>query len=378
MANFGYALDDRHTLLRMMQLNPLKPVNVVGFVDIVSSLNSLLCDSSRGFISPSFYIFSALVIAAFAFLFSWLLLFFLVPIFRVYFLDYPSNRSSHFHPTPRGGGIVFIVVAIAACLILSLCSLPGNPSNISMLPLYLLPLGLVGIFDDLRGIRIIYRLCIQSITVVFMLAVLPVKIESVSFYSLFPFLFIFGVAMINLFNFCDGLDGLLASCILVALPSVLISLNAPLSIWGIPGALLGFLFWNWSPARIFMGDSGSTFLGALYFGLVLKSNSVINGLSYALIITPLLGDSLSCLFRRYFSGVNVCRPHKSHLYQRLHQAGMPHFAVAAIYAMGTFIGALSFSLGGFPFVLFVSGIEIVIGIYLDNFIASPYSGPCEG
>jgi UDP-N-acetylmuramyl pentapeptide phosphotransferase/UDP-N-acetylglucosamine-1-phosphate transferase len=69
----------------------------------------------------------------------------------------------------------------------------------------------------------------------------------------------------------DGLDGLVAGCLAVTIAALATALAAPWPLWALVGALLGFLLWNWSPAKVFMGDVGSTFLGAVFAGLVLQA-----------------------------------------------------------------------------------------------------------
>ena len=110
------------------------------------------------------------------------------------------------------------------------------------------------------------------------------------------------------------------------------ALDAPWSLWGLVGSLLGFLFWNWSPAKVFMGDVGSTFLGrcslACYYGHPAGLRRLLTSSG-----TPLMGD-VSLLPRRLLAGQRVSSP-PSPSFQRLHQAGWPHSRVSLIYILAT-------------------------------------------
>ena len=97
------------------------------------------------------------------------------------------------------------------------------------------------------------------------------------------------------------------------------------------GSLLGFILWNWDPSKIFMGDVGSTFLGALLVGLLLTDSKNINNAFFVIIASaPLIGDSLICILRRIYNRQKIFDAHSSHLYQRLFQAGWSHGSVAIL------------------------------------------------
>ena len=108
-----------------------------------------------------------------------------------------------------------------------------------------------------------------------------------SFARLLPFivfviLLVLATAVINFINFLDGIDGLVSICMIVSIFSVslLFQLLAFLVSFGIDG----FLIWNWSPAKVFMGDVGSTFLGAVFIGFVLQASSWIHAFSYCYLL----------------------------------------------------------------------------------------------
>ena len=141
------------------------------------------------------------------------------------------------------------------------------------------------------------------------------------YFSCLILLVIAVTAVINFTNFMDGLDGLVAGCMVVTIATLSITLGAPWPLWALVGSLLGFLLWNWSPAKVFMGDVGSTFLGAIFAGLVLQAPTWQQSFCFLLLSTPLLADAFFCVFRRLFAGQRVFEAHRLHLFQRLHQAG---------------------------------------------------------
>jgi len=186
---------------------------------------------------------SAWISVPLAALSCWLLLLVLLPLLRRGLLDQPNARSAHRLPTPRGGGVGFVLVS---CLW-------GFP----LVPLLCAPLALVGLLDDRLNLPAALRYGAQLATAIaLVLAVGPSPIAPL----LLAVALVAITAVINFFNFMDGLDGLVAGCSAVVFAVAAISSGASW-LWPLVGALLGFLIWNWSPARLFMGDVGSTFLG---------------------------------------------------------------------------------------------------------------------
>ncbi len=215
-------------------------------------------------------------------------------------LDIPNERSSHTLPTPRGGGLGFIVaftITSAITTILLKLSFPFLP-----LWLVLIPLIIVGIIEDRQEVpaAICYLVQLSSASI------------AIACFSYFPqpwlnslgivgqisaiILTIIGMtALINFYNFMDGLDGLVAGCSAVQLGFLAIYLNQPI-FWLMVAALGGFLWWNWSPAKIFMGDVGSTFLGAtVAIALLNNKSNPIQAWSALAIVLPLVGDTIYTL-----------------------------------------------------------------------------------
>tara|TARA_Y100000991_G_C21894608_1_gene315299 strand:- start:280 stop:816 length:537 start_codon:yes stop_codon:yes gene_type:complete len=130
----------------------------------------------------------------------------------------------------------------------------------------------------------------------------------------------------------DGSDGLVVGCMIVMFLTLNIKLNYTSNLSLFLGSLLTFLTWNWPPAKIFMGDVGSNFLG-IYFiaNLIQLPASEILGL--LLIGGPLFGDALVTLLRRFFSGQNIFNAHRQHLYQRLFLGKLSKKNICLIYIL---------------------------------------------
>jgi UDP-N-acetylmuramyl pentapeptide phosphotransferase/UDP-N-acetylglucosamine-1-phosphate transferase len=179
--------------------------------------------------------------------------------------------------------------------------------------------------------------------------------------------------VINFTNFMDGLDGLVAGCMAVTVAAIALTLTAPWPLWSLVGALLGFLLWNWRPAKVFMGDVGSTFLGAVFAGLVLQAPSWPEALGLLLVATPLLGDACLCVPRRLLAGQRVFEAHRLHLFQRLHQAGWSHGRVSSLYIGATALLAAALRLGGWTWVTGCAAMVLLTGMWLDRRMAMPFA-----
>ena len=309
---------------------------------------------------------------------SFLLLQVLLPYLHRCLLDDPNSRSSHRYPVPRGGGISFVVVSLIFSVV---AFFSGRGLDLAALIFISAPLGLVGLLDDRFNMPASWRYSVQLFTATLVLALSPL-VQSVAltiaFGSWLPlavlFLLLIAVtAVINFTNFMDGLDGLVAGCMTVIIALLAILLDAPFSLWALVGSLLGFLLWNWSPAKVFMGDVGSTFLGAVFAGLVLQASSWTDAFGFLLVATPLLGDACLCVIRRLLDGQSVFEAHRLHLYQRLHQAGWSHGRVSLTYISGTAVLAFAMLSGGWLWVFSIAVVELMFGFWLDHHFAVPFA-----
>ena len=280
-------------------------------------------------------------------LLTWLLLWMLIPWLRRRLLDQPNARSSHRIPTPRGGGVVFVLVG-------SLLSLALGAGTSSWIPLICCPLALVGLLDDRFDLPAVWRYAAQVATagVLVAMAAVPLPIWAL------PLVLVAITAVINFTNFMDGLDGLVALCGIVLMASV--------GLWPVAGALLGFLAWNWSPAKVFMGDVGSTWIGAVFAGMVLQQPGPWEAISLLLVGFPLLGDALICVLRRLRAGQPVFQAHRLHLFQRLQRGGWPHANVSLLYGSATALLALARPLGGAAALTPLIGAELLIALWMER------------
>ncbi len=281
-------------------------------------------------------------------LLSWLLLWWLVPVLSKRLPDIPNARSSHRSPTPRGGGLAFVVVA-------TLLTPFFAQGATAWIPVVCAPLALVGVLDDRFDLPALWRYLAQIFTAMTLIAMatLPLPLWSL------PLVLLTVTAIINFFNFMDGLDGLVSSC-----AAVLMLASGQ---WILAGALLGFLLWNWSPARIFMGDVGSTYLGAVFAGLVLQRQQPLQALMLLLVATPLLADAFICVLRRWHAGQQIFQAHRLHLYQRLHSAGWSHARVSLLYlAMITVLAFVFFCALPLPTMLGAVLVVFGLGLWLDQ------------
>ena len=318
---------------------------------------------------------SAFIVVVLAATANWCLLRLLIPSLRRSLLDQPNGRSSHRQPTPRGGGVAFVLVACFASALAWLVSSSSASAPFPLLaaPLLALPLALVGFLDDRHNLSASSRYGVQLATALVVILVSPLVALSLGQLPLLALLVIAVTAVINFTNFMDGLDGLVAGCMAVAMTAAAIHLQAPWPIWALVGALLGFLFWNWSPAKVFMGDVGSTFLGAVFALLVLQASTWPEAFGLLFVATPLLGDACSCVPRRLLSGQQVFQAHRLHLFQRLHQAGWPHARVSSLYIAATAVLAIALIWGGLPWLIAFTLLELFIGGLLDQRVAVPFA-----
>ena len=265
-------------------------------------------------------------------------------------IDVPNQRSSHTQPTPRGGGIAFVAAFLltAALATVLVHEKPDDvPSLLEASILVLMPLWAVGTIDDALGLSVRFRYLVQLFAAglaVFLLGSFS-GLDAVAVQLGAPWLsavlsVIAITALINFYNFMDGLDGLVGGCCAVQLVFFALYLHQP-SWWLLVAALIAFLSWNWPPAKIFMGDSGSTVLGGAVALALLRAPDPKSMWWAGAVTAPLLGDAVFTLMRRLLRRENIFEAHKSHIYQRLNQAGWSHRRVASSYvALTSVIAAL--------------------------------------
>jgi UDP-N-acetylmuramyl pentapeptide phosphotransferase/UDP-N-acetylglucosamine-1-phosphate transferase len=252
-------------------------------------------------------------------------------------LDHPNARSLHRVATPRGGGIALTGTVL---LLWAVLGMAGGASPVVIgIVLGTLLVAIVSWIDDLRGLSPALRLAVQALAVAMGLVALPPGANPLAAaLGPGPYRLVVGIVWLwwlNLFNFMDGIDGLAASEAaaiglgLLLFGAVGVGLDPQLA-WlsaAILGAALGFLVWNWPPARIFLGDVGSTTAGYLT-GFLLLAVAAAGGWQLALVL-PLyfFADATITLARRLLRGERPWRAHRQHFYQLAVARGLAHAAV---------------------------------------------------
>lgn len=247
----------------------------------------------------------------------------------------PNHRSSHTQPTASGGGLGIV---IAGSLTLAWITWQGQQSAVAPALLCALVLAGVGLADDIAQVPARWRFAVQiavSLVVVgqawTQLPPIMVGAWPVDGWVLAAVLVLACLWWVNLYNFMDGIDGLaamqaifmtVAAAILITVfeAGPALTLSSPQLVLGdVAAATAGFLLWNRAPARIFMGDVGSTWLGLMLFALALPT--IATGLmSYAawlILAATFLTDASVTLLRRLLRGQRWYDAHRSHAYQRL-------------------------------------------------------------
>jgi Fuc2NAc and GlcNAc transferase len=247
-------------------------------------------------------------------------------------LDIPNERSSHSTPTPRGGGVAIVLATLAASLALAW-------RNVLDINLFLALTGggiivaVVGFLDDRRQLSARVRLAAHLAAAVWALACMgglpPLRFvdQVVSFGWLGYVIGALGIAWtLNLFNFMDGIDGIAASeAAFVAWSGALLALMTgasaavPAMAFAFGAVCCGFLLWNWPPAKIFMGDVGSGFMG---YVIVVLAVAAARETPVAPFIWLILGGVFFCdatvtLVLRFAKGERIYEAHRTHAYQRL-------------------------------------------------------------
>lgn len=244
-------------------------------------------------------------------------------------MDVPNARSSHSVPTPRGGGVAIVLSFLAALLLLSLVGLLPWPTTWALLGAGGC-VAVLGFLDDHGDIAARWRLLghfAAAAWALFWLGGVPPLLFFGSSVDLgwlgLGLAAVYLVWLLNLYNFMDGIDGIASvEAICVCLGGALLygALGEPhlmvLSLF-LAAAVAGFLFWNFPPARIFMGDAGSGFLGVTLGILSLQAAWVAPQLlwSWLILLGVFIVDTTFTLLRRLLRGDRVVEAHRSHAYQ---------------------------------------------------------------
>ena len=242
-------------------------------------------------------------------------------------VDVPEARSAHFHPVPRGGGLAITTVFTA---FLCLAAINGNLAGADLyLLLTALPIAVVGLVDDWRSLgyrrRIITQLLMAGLVFTQLRELPPLYMGGINLQLGVLAWLLVPLAMTwlcNLYNFMDGIDGLAAAqAIFVTTAAAWLAQEQSSGLaalcLALAAATAGFLVWNWSPARVFMGDVGSTWLGFTFGVLILISlrDPVLTIWVWFLLLSPFIVDTGWTLGVRLARGHPPYEPHSTHAYQ---------------------------------------------------------------
>jgi Fuc2NAc and GlcNAc transferase len=245
---------------------------------------------------------------------------------RQQLIDMPNARGSHQYPTPRGGGLAIVVVFTLAMLILYGSGTITTDLLLAVLGGGLLVAGL-SFWDDHRPLPAWLRIGIHFIAAFWALFWLGgmVALEfGVTTWTWGPVRQVLGIIalvwLVNLYNFMDGIDGIAATEAIFVAVAAAVLLNDTALFWILgllAAACAGFLLLNWSPARIFMGDVGSCFLGFLFGVLAIASaaQQLMPIWCWVILLGVFLVDATVTLLRRMATGQRWYDPHCSHAYQ---------------------------------------------------------------
>lgn len=269
---------------------------------------------------------------------------------RLGLIDRPNHRSLHGRPMPRGGGAAFVAVFAALVTPASQSLAVEIPPLVWRVLLAGFFVAAVGLADDRFGLPAIPRLGAQVLAAALVAApwiaggLAGSGDETGLAAAIFAVLGI--VALTNFYNFMDGADGLAAGQALLSLAAAgAASLRGGLEglalVSGLlAGSVAGFLIHNWHPARIFMGDSGSTFLGFVFGSLAASAwfepaRAALPAAIWICPLAPFLADATITLARRILRGERWYAAHRQHFYQRLIERGWSHRRVAGSYLSAT-------------------------------------------
>jgi Fuc2NAc and GlcNAc transferase len=263
---------------------------------------------------------------------------------QIRLLDVPNERSSHVQPTPRGGGLAIVAAVLGGTAVYATWS--GTWAALGPYVAGGSSIAAISFLDDLRGVAWSVRLLAHTLSALLAVvaytgwsgAALPLAAPTPAIGTAVSLLWIVGLT--NAYNFMDGIDGIAASQAVVAGGGWLcigLLLGRPeVAVTGalVAGASAGFLYHNWPPARIFMGDVGAAFLGYTFAVLPLLAGAADPRVLLAglLLVALFIFDTLFTFVRRLLAGEAVLRAHRSHLYQRLTRSGATHGAVTLGYA----------------------------------------------
>jgi UDP-GlcNAc:undecaprenyl-phosphate GlcNAc-1-phosphate transferase len=280
--------------------------------------------------------------------------------------DTPNERKIHKHAIPRLGGIAIFWSFLLTLVMASLFILKA-PEKAPWGPVFwsitvaTICVHLVGLADDFKNLKARYKLAVQ-LAAACLVAIIGFRFDTIfvpfvgavelGWFS-YPLTIIWIVGISNAINMIDGLDGLSGGISIIAAFSFAVMFNErgqdfpALMAFVLVGSIAGYLFYNFPPAKIFMGDSGSTFIGFTLAVMPLMGRGMASGMwfwdSITILLIPIF-DTFAAMIRRWKAGVSVMSADKRHLHHKLMDIGFGARPILAIvYAAGMLLGAVAAS-----------------------------------
>ena len=290
-------------------------------------------------------------------------------------VDIPSERSSHDKPVPKGGGIGIPLAAGVTTFLFT-------HTGVFLISIAFL-LSIISLVNDRAELPVSLRLSLGYICAVAFVIYNRNNIASLTSgdfgaeFAWFIYLFfaLFIITTANFFNFMDGINGIagfeaLISFSLLGIFAFQYKNSHELGVMAIiiASASIGFLFFNFPKAKVFMGDAGSIFLGFVFAGLIIHLAATVKDFLLLLLFQSLFYiDCISTIFIRAYYKENILKAHRQHLYQKLvHCSGHSHQKVAISYGFGQLIiGCIGF---------FLFSLDLIYLILLWSFLFIAYWG----
>ncbi len=268
-------------------------------------------------------------------------------------LDIPNERSSHITPTVRGGGLIIVSVSLVAYTLYT-SFITDNFQWSYLVGAFLI--ALISWLDDLHTVSFAWRFLVHAFSALIIIislghfqAIYVPFLGKINFGATGAVLTFFWIVwMTNAYNFMDGIDGIAgmqavtAGIGWLAIGSLLGVSSTSFYGGVIAFSSLGFLIHNWQPAKIFMGDVGSAFLGYSFAVLPFLSvrewsentvNQMFLPFITVLLVWLFVFDTVFTFIRRILNGEKVWEAHRGHIYQKLVIDGFPHRTVTIIYGL---------------------------------------------
>jgi UDP-GlcNAc:undecaprenyl-phosphate GlcNAc-1-phosphate transferase len=289
---------------------------------------------------------------------------------RIGALDHPGPRRVHREPVPTLGGLAFAAAVLGGAWLAM--ALPGPARELDLRPLIgitlaALPILALGITDDLRGAPPLAKLGVQACAALVLYHYglgVPIlthpaggNVELGWLNAPLPVLWV--LVVVNAVNLIDGLDGLAAGVVLVASATLWWVARGHADLYVmfftalLIGATAGFLRYNFPPARVFMGDTGSQFLGFMLAAISLLENR--KGTATVTLLFPLvalalpIADSVLAFLRRAIAGRHVFQPDTGHIHHRLLRLGLTQRqATLLLWGLSAVLGVVAVMLAGQP------------------------------